>query len=78
MHNLVMRFLTNTEGKYFTLTVDDIKADESGAPTVTAAQVNALMNLVISGNIFASADGNLTGKKDAKIVTTGTSIIAIA
>jgi len=36
------------------------------------------MNLVISGNIFASADGNLTGKKDAKIVTTGTSIIAIA
>jgi len=78
MHNLVMRFLTNTEGKYFTLTVDDIKADESGVPTVTAAQVNALMNLVISGNIFASADGNLTGKKDAKIVTTGTSIIAIA
>jgi len=77
MHDLVMRFLTNTEGKYFTLTVDDIKADESGVPTVTAAEVNALMNLVITGNIFVSANGSLTGKKDVKIVTTGTSIIAI-
>jgi len=78
MHNLVMRFLTNTEGKYFTLTVDDIKADETGVVTVTALEINALMNLVITGNIFASANGTLTGKKDAKIVTTGTSIIAIA
>jgi hypothetical protein len=25
MHKLVMRFLTETEGKYFTLTVDDLK-----------------------------------------------------
>jgi len=78
MHNLVMRFLTNTEGKYFTLTVDDIKSDVNGAPTITAAEVNALMNLVITGNIFVSANGNLTAKKDAKIVTTDTSIIAVA
>ena len=78
MHNLVMRFLTSIEGKYFTLTVDDIKADESGVPTVTEAQVNALMDLVITNNIFSSANGNLTGKKDAKIVTTDTSIVAVA
>ena len=28
MHKLVMKFLTAVEGKYFTLTVDDIKADQ--------------------------------------------------
>jgi len=78
MHNLVMRFLTSIEGKYFTLTVDDIKVDENGVPTVTEAQVNALMDLVIVKNIFASANGSLTGKKDAKVVTTDTSIIDVA
>ncbi len=78
MHKLVMRFLTATEGKYFTLSVDDLKADENGVPTVTKAQVNALMDLVIAKNIFASANGNLTGKKDAKIVTTDTSSVDIA
>ncbi len=78
MHKLVMRFLTATEGKYFTLTVDDIKSDENDEPTVTEAQVNALMDLVIAKNIFASANGNLTGKKDAKIVTTDTSSVDVA
>jgi hypothetical protein len=78
MHKLVMRFLTATEGKYFTLTVDDIKADENGVPSVTEAEVNVLMNLVIAKNIFASANGNITGKKDAKIVTTDTSTVDVA
>ena len=78
MHKLIMRFLTAIEGKYFTLTVDDIKADENGAPTVTEAEVNALMDLVIAKNIFLSANGKLTGKKDAKIVTTDTSIVEVA
>jgi len=78
MHKLAMRFLTSTEGKYFTLTVDDIKADENGVPTVTEAQVNALMDLVISKNIFISANGNLVGKKDAKIISTDTSTVDIA
>ncbi|MCB2300238.1 DUF2922 domain-containing protein [Clostridium tagluense] len=78
MHKLVMRFLTSIEGKYFTLSVDDIKADENGVPTVTEAQVNALMDLVIAKNIFASANGNLVGKKDAKIVTTDTSTVDVA
>jgi hypothetical protein len=78
MHKLVMRFLTATEGKYFTLTVDDIKADENDVPSITEAQVNALMDLVIAKNIFASANGNLIGKKDAKIVTTDTSTVDVA
>jgi len=54
-----MRFLTTTEGKYFTLTVDDLKADENGETTVTEAEVNSLMDLVIAKSIFASAYGNL-------------------
>jgi len=73
-----MRFLTNTEGKYFTLTVDDIKSDGTGAAIVTEAEVNALMDLVIAKNIFISSNGNLIGKKDAKVVTTDTSIVAVA
>jgi hypothetical protein len=78
MHKLVMRFLTETEGKYFTLTVDDIKADGDGVPTITEAEVNTLMDLVIAKNIFESANGNSIGKKDAKVVTTDTSIVAVA
>ena len=78
MHKLVMRFLTDTEGKYFTLTVDDIKADVDGVPTVTDAEANALMDIVIEKNIFDLAYGNLIGKKDAKVVTTDTSIVNVA
>jgi len=78
MHKLAMRFLTSTEGKYFTLTVDDIKADGEGVPTVTEAEVNALMDLVIAKNIFISASGNLVGKKDAKIITTESSSVDVA
>ncbi|MBU3073214.1 DUF2922 domain-containing protein [Clostridium estertheticum] len=77
MHKLVMRFLTTIEGKYFTLSVDDIKADDKG-PTITEAEVNALMDLVIAKNIFLSTSGDLTGKKDAKIVTTDTNTIKVA
>ena len=78
MHKLVMKFLTETEGKYFTLTVDDIKADANGVPTITELQVNSLMDLVIAKNIFATTNGNLVGKKDAKVITTDTSTVAVA
>ncbi|MGH4118057.1 DUF2922 domain-containing protein [Clostridium sp.] len=73
-----MRFLTQTEGKYFTLSVDGIKVDGDGVPSVTEAEVNALMDLVIATNIFESANGNSIGKKDAKIVSTDTSVVAVA
>ncbi|HEY8888730.1 MAG TPA: DUF2922 domain-containing protein [Clostridium sp.] len=78
MHKLIMRFLTVVEGKYFTLTVDDIKADVDGVPTVTEIEVKALMDLVISNNIFLSSNGDLVGKKDAKIVSTATSTVVLA
>ncbi|MGK0466862.1 DUF2922 domain-containing protein [Clostridium sp.] len=78
MHRLVMKFLTDTEGKYFTLTVSDIKADGDGVPTMTDAEVNSLMDIVIEKNIFELDSGNLTGKKDAKIVTTDTNIVDVA
>jgi hypothetical protein len=77
MHKLVMRFLTSVEGKYFTLTVDDIKANENGA-TITEAQVNTLMDLVIAKNIFESINGNLIGKKDAKTVYTDSNDVKVA
>ncbi|NNU78499.1 DUF2922 domain-containing protein [Clostridium estertheticum] len=60
-----------------TPSVDDIKADDKG-PTITEAEVNALMDLVIAKNIFLSTSGDLTGKKDAKIVTTDTNTIKVA
>ena len=78
MHKLVMRFLTSIEGKYFTLSVDDIKANEEGVPTITDPEVNTLMDLVIAKNIFESAGGNLTGKKDAKVITTDTNEVKVA
>ena len=77
MHKLVMRFLTSVEGKYFTLTVDDIKTDENGA-TITEEQVATLMNLVVARNVFVSINGALTGKKDAKVVYTNTKEVNIA
>ena len=78
MYNLVMGLLTNTEGKYFTLTVDNIKSDGTGAAIVTEAEVNVLMNLVMAKNIFISSNGNLIDKKDAKVVTTDTAIVEVA
>jgi hypothetical protein len=78
MNKLVMRFLTATEGKYFTLSVDDIKTDGDGVSIVSEAEVNALMDLVIANNIFESSNGNLVGKKDAKIVTTDTTTLDVA
>lgn len=69
-HKLTLRFTTEEDGKYFSLLIDNIKQDENGQPTVTEVQVNNLMDLIIQKKIFASKTGELTGKKDAKIITT--------
>lgn len=69
-HKLTLRFTTEEDGKYFSLSIDNIKQDENGQPTVTEVQVNNLMDLIIQKKIFASKTGELTGKKDAKIITT--------
>ncbi|OPX90224.1 MAG: hypothetical protein A4E53_01110 [Pelotomaculum sp. PtaB.Bin104] len=38
--------------------------------TLTAAEVEAAMDLVITKNIFTSSGGNLVAKSDAKIIDT--------
>lgn len=69
-HKLNLRFTTEEDGKYFTLSIDNVKEDASGQAVITEAQVNSLMDLIIQKKVFATKTGNLTGKKDAKIVTT--------
>ena len=70
-HKLILRFTTAEDGKYFTLTLDNIKVDiVTGLPAVTAEQVNTLMNLIIQKGIFYSVSGALVAKKDAKVVST--------
>lgn len=69
-HRLTVRFTTEQDGKYFSLNVDNVKEDENGLPAVTEAEINTLMDLVIAKKIFVSKNGALTGKKDAKIVST--------
>lgn len=69
-HKLTMRFTTEEDGKYFSLSIDNIKKDENGQPDITEEQVNSLMDLIIQKKIFVSKTGDLIGKKDAKIVST--------
>lgn len=70
-HRLILRFTTPTDGKYFTLSLNNVKVDgATGLPAVTLAQVNTLMDLIIQKAVFFSTYGALVGKKDAKIVST--------
>ena len=69
-NKLLLKFLTGVEGKYFTLTIDEVKSDFDGNPVVTEAEVNTLMDTIIAKNIFECPYGNLTGKKEARIVST--------
>jgi len=48
-----------------------------GVLIVTKAEVNALMDLVIANNVFESLSGNLTGRKDAKIVSIDTGTVDV-
>lgn len=74
---LTMRFTTEQEGKYFSLSVDNVKEDANGEPAVTDVEVNTLMDLIIQKNIFASSYGALLAKKDAKVVSTTSQEFAI-
>ncbi|AJA46891.1 hypothetical protein CPAST_c07910 [Clostridium pasteurianum DSM 525 = ATCC 6013] len=69
-HRLTLRFTTEEDGKYFSLSIDNVKQDENGQATVTEAEVNNLMDLIIQKKVFSTKTGELTGKKDAKIITT--------
>lgn len=74
-NKLLLKFLTSTEGKYFSLTINDIKADENGNPLVTNEEVNSLMDIIIEKNVFLTQYGDLTGKKSAKIVSTNSTSV---
>ena len=63
---------------FYKLNLYFINLEGTQVPTVTEAEVNALMDLIIAKNIFKSANGNLVGKKDAKIITTDTSTVEVA
>ena len=66
------------EGKEMFFTYMDKYTFRRMGETEMERKINALMDLVIAKNIFASANGNLIGKKDAKIVTTDTSSVDVA
>ena len=68
-HKLVMRFTTDEEGKYFSLTIDNIK-QKDGKPDVTQEDISTLMDLIVSKKVFDGKGKNIVGKKDAKIVST--------
>lgn len=56
----------NSGGKTFTITLPAPRED------VTGPEIEAAMDLVIAGNIFTGTGGDLTGKRDIKIVDTVT------
>jgi DUF2922 family protein len=69
-NKLMLKFLTATEGKYFSLTIDKLKQNEDGTVDVSPEQVNDLMKTIIEKNIFVCQYGDIVGKKEAKIVNT--------
>ena len=56
----------NANGSTFTLTLPEPRED------VTAVEIEAAMDLVIAKNIFSTSGGDLTAKRDIKIVDTTT------
>jgi len=77
-NKLMLKFLTSTEGKYFSLTIDELKEKEDGTVDVSPEQVNSLMDTIIEKNIFVCKYGSITGKKEAKIVSTKSTSIDLA
>ncbi len=57
---LSMIFLTE-QGSKLTLSINGVKS------TITQAQVNSLMDVIIAKNIFLPASGALVSKSDAKL-----------
>ena len=63
----ILRMVFGNEiGASVTISID------SPSDSVTAAEITAVMDTIISKNIFDSNGGNLITKKDVKIVDTAT------
>lgn len=61
----VIRLSFSTEGgKTFTITIPNPRED------LNQAEVLAVMNTILSGNIFLTASGALTGARDVKVIGT--------
>lgn len=56
----------NEAGKNVTISLDNPKDD------LTAAQIEAAMDVVIARNIFTSSGGDLVAKQDVRIIDTTT------
>jgi len=57
---------TAVDGTRMTLSMENPKA------TLTAAEIESAMDVVIAKNIFLSGGGDLVAKEDAKVVDTTT------
>lgn len=55
-----------TLGSTFTITLPEPRED------LTAAEVEAVMNLIVAKNMFLTSGGELIGKRDIKIIDTTT------
>ena len=63
----ILRMVFSTQGgSTFSITLPEPRED------LTPAEAEAAMDQIISDNIFATAGGDLTGKRDIKIVDTTT------
>ena len=71
MNKLVMKFETSM-GDTYNVIIPYVKED------VSEAEVKELMDSIIAQDIFFSAKGTLTGKKEAKLVKINESEISIA
>ncbi|MBC3805034.1 DUF2922 family protein [Acetobacterium fimetarium] len=60
------------DGKNSTISVSDAK------PAVTAADMNAAMDLILAKNVFAPDSSNLTAKVSGQLISTTTTDFAMA
>lgn len=70
-YTLNMVFLT-TGGKKTTFSITNVKS------AITPAQVNTLMNSILTENIFSTSSGDLVSKSSASIVAKTVTEVAMA
>lgn len=68
---LAMTFLTSTGDKK-TMSIDGVK------PTISSAEVNELMNTIISKDVFISKNGSLVDKYSAQLTEKQTTKFTVA
>lgn len=65
--NKTLRMVFSSQaGRNVTITLDNPRSD------LTAAEIEAAMDLIIARNIFTSSGGDLAAKQDIKVIDTTT------